>query len=156
PRKKRKPTKPPAIGTRPTRDNESEFAHRFIDAAVSNPDQAKAMLGARPELKDARVLHGETILHFLAVEGFAEAVRLVGELGFDVKARKRFGDAPLIDACVLGKEKIAKVLIKLGADVNVTSPTRENPLHCAVQSGNEILVELLLKSGADPSCVTSL
>jgi ankyrin repeat protein len=153
--KQRKQVKPGVGRTRPPQQGESELASQFIDAAVLNPKQAKAMLDVHPELRDARVLHGETILHFLAVEGFTEAVRFVGELGFDVNATNRFGDPPLIDVCNLGKEKMAEVLIQLGADVNVVSPTSENPLHCAVQSGKAALVELLLRSGADPGYVTT-
>jgi ankyrin repeat protein len=80
----------------------------------------------------------------------------LGELGFDVNVRNRFGDSVLVEVCVLGNDEIAKVLLDLGADIDDISPTRENPLHCAVQSGNERLVELLLRSGANPNYVTSV
>jgi len=100
------------------------------------------------------VLHGETILHFFAVESYLEAVRFLGELGFDVNTKNQFGNAVLIEVCALGNDKVAKLLLDLGAEVNVDSPTMDNPLHCAVQSGNERLVELLSKAGANPSYVT--
>ena len=40
----------------------------FIDAAVRDPAAAEALLRAHPELLNARWIHDETVLHFLAVE----------------------------------------------------------------------------------------
>src|SRR4051812_10267519 len=108
----------------------------FIDAVVLDPDKAAAMLRQNPALRDARWVHEETVLHFLSIEGKAEHVRLLGEWGFDPNAANEFGDSPLLDVAVLGRDDVAAVLLDLGADPNARSETRDNVLHCAVRSGN--------------------
>jgi len=128
----------------------------FIDAVVLDPTKAEEMLRRDPSLRDARWVHEETLLHFLAIEGKAEHVRLLGKWGFDPNAVNRFGDAPLIDVATLGKGDIAAILLDLGADPNARSNTRDNVLRCAVRSGNARLVDLLISRGAKADYVTDL
>ena len=46
----------------------------FIDAVVQDQERAARLLGAHPELLNARWIHDETALHFLAIEGFLDGV----------------------------------------------------------------------------------
>lgn len=133
-----------------------EVVGAFLDAAVEDQTAALALLRQHPELREARWLHQETLVHFLAVEGYTEAVRLLGLSGFDVNAPNKFGDSPLIDVATLGDDRTAEVLLALGADPNATSVTQDNALHCAVRSGNARLVDLLLTAGARMDYVTDL
>lgn len=135
---------------------ESELTGRFIDAAVQDPAEARRLLELHPELVQARWLHEETVLHFLAVERYIDAVRLLIGLGFDPNLVNRFGDSPLIDVAVLGNDEIAEVLLAGGADPNATSDTLDNVLHCAIKSGNVRLVQMLIDSGARTDYVTEL
>jgi ankyrin repeat protein len=128
----------------------------FIDAAVKDPPQAIRLYQEHPELRDARWLHEETILHFLAVEGYTDAVRLLGGLGFDANSANKFGDAPLVDVASLGNDEIAEILLGIGADPNARSETMDNVLHAAVRSGNAHLVDLLLSAGAKTDYVTKI
>ena len=114
------------------------------------------MVAATPELLNGRWLHGETPLHFLAVEGRLEAVRLLAALGTDVNKPNSFGDSALIDAITLGESEVVKLLLQLGADPNFVSPTSDHALHCAARSGRSELVEALLAAGADPAYRTEL
>jgi ankyrin repeat protein len=128
----------------------------FIDAVVLDPSKAAEMLRQYPGLRDARWIHEETVLHFLAIEGEAEHVRLLGNWGFDPNAVNEFGDSPLIDVARLGKVDVAAVLLDLGADPNARSETEDNVLHRAVRSGNAQLVELLLNRGAQADYMTDM
>ncbi len=128
----------------------------FIDAAVQDPHKARRLLREYPELREARWIHQETALHFLAVEGYAEAVRLLGGLGFDPDAPNEFGDPPLIDVATLGNDEVAELLLRIGANPNGQSETSDNVLHCAVRSGNPRLVHLLLTAGAKADYITPL
>ena len=67
----------------------------FIKAAVDNRPRAEELLSAHPELINARWMHNETLVHFLAVEGFCEAVAFLAGHGADMNAVNEFGDAPL-------------------------------------------------------------
>jgi uncharacterized protein len=128
----------------------------FIDAAVRDQERASKLLTVHPDLLDARWLHGETVLHFLAVEGFADGVTFLAARGADVNAVNEFGDSALIDVAVLGFSDIAETLLRHGANPNARSDTRETVLHCAVERGNVRLVTLLLAAGADAQYRTDL
>jgi ankyrin repeat protein len=128
----------------------------FIDAVVQDPQKAAALLSEHPDLINARWIHDETVLHFLAVEGFAEGVRFLAARGADIDAVNEFGDSALVDVAGLGIYEIAEILLGHGANPNASSPTRDNALHCAVRSCNARLVTLLLNAGANPQYVTYL
>jgi ankyrin repeat protein len=134
----------------------NEMLGQLIDAAVKDPAAAVLLVEKFPQLRDARWIHGETAIHFLAVEGYVDAVRLLGALGFDVNLTNEFGDPPLIDVATLGNHDVAEALLAAGADPNCQSPTRDNALHCAVHSGNVRLVQTLISAGADANYVTEL
>ena len=68
----------------------------FIDAAVNDQAKAEQLLKQYPDLLNTRWIHRETIIHFLAVEYYIDAVKFLGRLGFDVNAVNEFGDSPLI------------------------------------------------------------
>jgi ankyrin repeat protein len=128
----------------------------FIDAVVQNPKKAAALLAEHSDLLNARWIHNETVLHFVAVEGFTEGVRFLASHGADVNAVNEFGDSALVDVVVLGLEEIADTLLRHGANPNARSATRDNALHAAVRSGNTRLVGLLLAAGADGRYRTDL
>ena len=128
----------------------------FIDAVVQDPKKADALLAQHPGLLNARWIHHETVLHFLAIEGFADGVRFLASHGTDVNALNEFGDSALVDVVGLGLEDMAALLLRLGADPNASSPTSDNALHAAARAGHARLVALLLKAGADGRYRTDL
>jgi ankyrin repeat protein len=134
----------------------TELIGDFIDAAVQDQSKAKLLYSENPELREARWLLGETVLHFLAVEGCADAVGFLGNIGFDPNLVNDLGNSPLLDVAILGNDRVAEVLLSIGADPNATSLTWDNVLHAAVRSGNARLVELLLAAGAKTDYVTDL
>ncbi len=135
---------------------DKELVGQFIDAVVNDEQEAGRLLRQYPDLRDARWILNETVLHFLAIEGYPEGVRRLCQMGFDVNSPNELGHAPIIDVAVLGNDKIVSILIEYGADPNATSETHDNALHCAVQSGNAKLVGLLLSAGAKSDYKTPL
>ncbi len=57
---------------------DQELTADFIDAAAHDQPKARRLLEEHPGLRDARWIHDETVLHFLAVEGYDDAVRFLG------------------------------------------------------------------------------
>ena len=133
-----------------------ELIGQFIDAVVSDPARADGMLAGRAELLNARWMHDETVLHFLAIEGFAEGVRFLALRGADVNSVNEFGDSALVDVASLGLVDIAEILLSHGADPDACSRTRDNPLHAAASSGHVELVRRLLAAGANAEYRTDL
>lgn len=128
----------------------------FIDAAVQNQSLASKMLAEDPALLNATWIHGESVLHFLVVEGYVDGVRFLLKNGADVRQTNESGDQPIIDAATLGRSEMIRILLDHGADPNAPSEVHDNPLHCAVGSGCCDAVSMLLDAGADPSYVTDI
>ncbi|HEX2338935.1 MAG TPA: ankyrin repeat domain-containing protein [Vicinamibacterales bacterium] len=134
----------------------TELIGEFIDAAEADQPRALALLQKHPNLIHARWVHGESLVHFMAVEGFYKGVKFLAEHGADVNAVNEFGDSPLIDVATLGRDHIAELLLQHGANPNAVSKTRDNALHIAVLSANERMIRVLLEGGADPRYRTDL
>jgi uncharacterized protein len=134
----------------------SDEVQAFIDAAVQDHSAARDILRRSPELLNARYIHGETVLHFLAVEGYTDGVRFLAEAGAQVDVPNEFGDTALVDAAALGDPKVVAVLIEHGADPNASSTVRDNVVHAAAQSGNPEVLDLVLGAGGRGDYVTQL
>lgn len=137
-------------------DLRHELVGEFIDAVVNDPARADAMLAERPELLNARWIHDETVLHFLAIEGFADGVRFLAARGGDVNAVNEFGDTALVDIAGLGLTEIADILLSHGANPDARSGVRDNSLHAAARAGHTELVRRLLNAGANARYRTDL
>ncbi len=137
-------------------NEQADLLGDLIDAAVEYQPKARLLLQENPNLLHAHCHLGETALHFLAVEGFAEGVRFLASVGADVNAKNKYGDTPIIDAATLGEEDIVRILLSFGADPNAESTTKVNALHCGISSGLPGVVEALLEAGANPNYRTDL
>ena len=138
-------------------EHSNALTGEFIDAVVRDQQRAAMLLADHPDLLNARWLWGETVLHFLAVEGFANGVRFLAEHGAGVNAVDSSGEPPLISVVVLGHVEIAEMLLHHGADPNArASATGEPAIHCAVQRARDQIAALLLRYGADPRSRTDL
>lgn len=136
---------------------EREVVGRFIDASVDDHAEAKRLLDAHPQLRDATWLGDERLLSFLVIENGVEGVRFCLENGFDPNHRDRhFGTTPLHKACQLNYFDVAQELLKHGADPDAHSDVVDTPIHCCIQNGNYKLLDLLLANGADPNYMTDL
>jgi len=127
-----------------------ELVGEFIDAVATEREKASSMLAAHPDLKSARWIHQESVLHFLAIEGSAQDVAFLADAGFDLEATNEFGDTALIDAVGLGRAEVVKVLLDRGANPNCVSKTTAFPLYNALMHGRIETVRMLLAAGADP------
>lgn len=134
-----------------------EVIGRFIDATVNDRAEAKRLLNAHPDLRNATWIGDENILNFLAIENFPEGVRFCIENGFDPnQSDDEFGTTPLFYACMLNYPDVALVLLQHGANPNAKSEIYDNPIHCCVQKGNADLLDILIIHGADPRYTTDL
>ncbi len=99
---------------------------------------------------------GRTVVHYAAVNGRKEAVRLVLDQG----ARVDFADAhggrtPLHYAAEHGHADVAELLLARGAAVNVIDSKGPSPVCMALDSLDEDVAKPLLESGADPRIGTT-
>src|SRR3984957_13385326 len=89
-----------------------------------------------------------TPLHYAALYGNLESVRILLEHGADVNARNKSEATPLIYAAYNFDK--ARLLVETGADINAHSSNGMTPLLVAVSvHGNAATVRYLLEKGAD-------
>jgi len=138
-----------------TRELFRDFVRDFMSAAITDHDRARALLQEFPKLRNTPVTLGESVLHYLAIEAYSEAVEFLIREGFEVDSRNEFGDTPLIDVVSIGETQTAEVLLRNGADPNAESDTKDCVLFCAIRSGVPKLVEMLLKHGASVGYVNN-
>jgi ankyrin repeat protein len=87
----------------------------LMKAAVHDPARARLLVGQHPRALDLRTGLGETALHYLAIENYADAVQLLIDLGASVQVTNEFGRSPLEEARLVGAEEAVAVLQRAGA-----------------------------------------
>ena len=138
------------------RKSEKDLLNEFMAAAVQDQPKARRMLKRRPELLRADYSLGETVLHFLAIENYTEAVRFLAQAGADVNTKNKFGDTPLISAAQLGHEEMVRILLQFGAKFErAVHYDGQRPPLCRPFRQVRI-VDALLQAGADPHYHTDL
>jgi ankyrin repeat protein len=88
---------------------------KLMRFAVSNPKLARKLVKDLPEVLNLRTGLGETALHYLAVENYADAVQLLIDLGAEVNVKNEFGASALEEAVQVEAKETVNVLRRAGA-----------------------------------------
>lgn len=88
---------------------------KLMQFAVSNPKLARQLVENHPEVLNLRTGLGETALHYLATENYADAVQRLIDLGADVNVKNNFGASALQEALQVGAKETVQVLRRAGA-----------------------------------------
>ena len=94
------------------------------------------------------------LLHYAALHGHPETVRLLLRKGFDVNIATTDGRTPMHYAAAYNNPETIKVLIEEGANVNAVDKTGQTPLHKAAETDSALSArnipsaKLLLHAGA--------
>ena len=97
---------------------------------------------------------GCNILHYAALTGNLNRVKLLIERGADVNAEDKNGLTVLHFAAKSGNLKLVKWLVEKGLDVNSKNVHGGTILHDAARSGNMELVRWLVGKGLDVNAKT--
>ncbi len=84
---------------------------------------------------NSRGRNGETPLHWMAVLGDANAIRLLLDAGADVSSPDDEGNTPLHVAVKWRQTEAARVLLERGADRGRLNDQGQNPLDVAKHDG---------------------
>lgn len=138
-----------------------ELSANATDSVGQTPLHLSALFGTiafaeellekrNPNVHATEWIQNKTALHFAAVEGNAEFVRLLLRCGANRSARCTGGITPLHLACECKRDAVEVVALLLDYDAanQLESRTEDNmtPLHIAAAQGNEQIVSFILKS----------
>jgi ankyrin repeat protein len=116
--------------------------------AIRSNDLAALRAMNRQELVETRDQHSWSSLHYAALYGSEQAVKIVLDAGADPNARNQSGATPLILAAYSFEK--TRLLVDKGADVNAKANNGTTSLFVATGSpANERTVRYLLDKGAD-------
>ncbi|XP_076684312.1 uncharacterized protein LOC143377171 [Andrena cerasifolii] len=93
-------------------------------------------------------------LHYAAINGEVELVRVLLDKGAKVDARNSHGKTPLHNGVTSRKTEIVELLLNKGANVNHRDNSDITSLHLAAENGTEDIIELLLVRGANVNAKT--
>ena len=86
-----------------------------MKAAIHDPERARLLVKTNPQALKLRTGIGETALHYLAVENYADAVQFLIDLGADVNVVNDFGNTALQEASQVKAKETVVVLERAGA-----------------------------------------
>ena len=134
---------------------------------VANLKRVKKLLAAKPGLIYRKSLFGRIPLHYAALNGHTNVVKLLIATELDLikerlssKERRKAksanvnvqdneGKTPLHLSALKGHKEVVRLLIARGAKVMATTKFGDTPLHCAAGEGHKDVVELLIAKEAD-------
>lgn len=132
-------------------------AEIHVASRTGNLEEVRTMLEAEPGLVHSLdETYEAPPLHFAAIGGHGEVVRLLlergGNLDLDVLA---FGGSPIHAAAYSGSRELVADLLKRGAELNPLSLAGTRPIHLAASWDHQAVVELLLERGVPVDTPTS-
>ena len=117
-------------------------------ARSGNLAKLKELIGASPELVNAKGEGNDTPLHSAAMMGKMKAVLFLIEKGAAIDPRNTINQSPLLYAAYGGYAAIVDTLIAHGAPFDYQDTRGYAPIHFAARQGNRAVVELLVAKGA--------
>ena len=103
---------------------------------------------------DSKDIRKRTPLHWAALNGHKEAVRLLLRAGARVDSRSNREHTPLHSAAQNGHVGVVKLLLEAKSDINALSDTETTPLYRAARVGHVETIKVLLAAGADVNIAT--
>jgi len=104
---------------------------------------------------------GYTLLHYAAIHGNNDMIKLLVELGNDLELPTFNGSTALHKAATFGQLKAIDTLLELGANLEAKTKNSDtpsfssrSPLHEAAVEGHADVIKLLLSHGADRLALT--
>ncbi|PKA57201.1 Potassium channel KOR2 [Apostasia shenzhenica] len=103
--------------------------------------------GADPNKMD---YDGRTALHMAASRGYEDIVRFLIQRRANVNCIDKFGNSPLLEAVMIGHDRVARLLVVHGA---VLSLEDAGTYLCKIVADSKIdMLRRVLKYGVDPNC----
>ncbi len=133
----------------PITDTDGSGYNLLYYAAVFNYEDMVKFLVAEGLFPNARLTHGDTVIHKLAANGKPiSMIEMLVELGASVNLKNFTGLTPLHLAVQNRRKAVTKLLLSYRAQPNARDKKNRTPLYIAAQEGFLDLVALLIENHA--------
>lgn len=140
--------------------DEVSVIDQFLGACMrGDAGESQRLLAGRPDLVNALSPADRSLVHEAAKRGLADALCLMGELGFDLETPGVDGERPLHAAALMGRAEAVRALVRCGVNLNPRDQRFDGvplgwcvhgALHSRIPEGNYAgVAEALLDGGAE-------
>ncbi|KAL6709615.1 hypothetical protein ACN47E_001043 [Coniothyrium glycines] len=129
---------------------------KFHNSALSR-DVVPLVLEENPGLLEVRTIYKNTAIHYLALKGRTDLLRLLISKGASTNLQNIRLQTPLHIALHRGQSEVAKAIIEhtLAMDINLQDDRGWAPIHFAARNAEADVVLLLIAAGAQVSLMTT-
>lgn len=143
-------------GKRPISSNMSVFCPLILAAQTGDTEALKALIGWGGYDLDYQDDHGFTAVMVAALNGHAEAFRLLVYAGADVRLSNKSGETAItLYQLHPNHDQFEKVMLEFALDMGNRNAAGFYALHCAARRGDMDAVKFLTNKGFDVNVVDS-
>jgi ankyrin repeat protein len=128
---------------------EQKSQQLILDAKDGSLARIAITLGQDEIWIDAADKDGRTALHWAALKGHTEIVKILLGKGAEVNFADKDSQTALNKAAYRGHTEIVKMFLKNGAEVNFADKDSQTALNKAAYRGHTEIVKMFLKNGAE-------
>ncbi len=135
-------------------NSEGDWSARVLDGGLTKVEQNPAVMRAVAAVGAKNIASFTSpecdlpLLHWAAIAGKVECVRVLLRHGADIEAHNGDGATPLFFSVPNGEPAVARVLVAAGANIDAETEHGITPLGSTVQYGQPHLTHVLLSLGA--------
>ncbi len=115
----------------------------LLEAAFESEARIKALIIRDSSLLNTRNLNGETLFHYLVIEGEQRLAELLFDLGADINTQSYSGDTPLSHSVIIRNAEMVEWLIGKGALIEIVDSNQETALSKACSNDRSGIFTLL-------------
>jgi ankyrin repeat protein len=124
--------------------NNQQKHQEFLAAVYQDMALAERMVQEDRDYLHLRDGVGETVFHYLVVEGDMGRAGKLLEWGAEINTQDDFGDSPLSHAVMLGNLKLVEWLVAHGANLEAKTVNEDTALSRATENGRSEIFDFLI------------
>lgn len=117
----------------------------FLAAVYQDMALAEQMVQTDRSWLRYRSSVGETVFHYLVVEGDMERAGKLLAWGAEINTQDDFGNSPLINAVILGDLELVKWLVSHGASLELKTENGDTAISLATENQTAAIFDVLIE-----------
>ena len=127
--------------------DEGNFNAHLHQLFATERGEIRNYLASNPDVTVLANLYGETLLHYVSVEGRLDIVEALFESGADLNNLNDSNRSPLMDCCKICKEEMIDFLLSKGASMYIENTLDGDAFYVAISSSCDYAVNRFVEMG---------